>query len=153
MSTLTSRLSEPPEVSGLRAEGAQLVREAEERLHRINQDSRANEGTRQAAADIVQAMRRVQLLIEAHHDGMGKGMAFSPVVRPAPEKRRWPRMAWVGQFRAAVSQIGDFALTWFLQIAGADPGRAASSRALARYSDRSPGARPPCSVSRSVPLY
>src|ERR1700712_4880709 len=106
MSTLANRLSGLTEVSGFCAEGAQLVRQAEERLRRINQDSSANESAQQAAADIVQAMRRVQRLIEAHHDGVGKGMAFSPVVRPAPEKRHWwPLMAWVGQFRAAASQI------------------------------------------------
>ena len=93
MSTLTSRLSELPEVSGLRAEGAQLVRQAEERLHRINQDSRANESARQAAADIVQAMRRVQLLIEAHHDGAGMRAVLPPAIRLAPEKRRWWRLA------------------------------------------------------------
>src|SRR4051812_42313853 len=107
MSTLAGGLSELSEVSGFRAEGAQLVREAEERLQRINQDSNANEGARQAAADILQAMRRVQLLIEAHHDGMGKGMPFSPIVRLAPEKpRRGPIMAWIGQVRVAVSQVG-----------------------------------------------
>ena len=106
MSTLANRLSELPEVSGFCAEGAQLVRQAEERLHRISQDSEANEGTRQAAADIVRAMRRVQLLIEAHQDGTGKGMAFSPVVCPAPEKPRWWKLtAWVGQFRTAVSHF------------------------------------------------
>ena len=113
MSTLANRLSGLTEVSGFCAEGAQLVRQAEERLHRINQDSRANESARQAAADILQAMMRVQLLIEAHHDRAGMRTVLPPAICLAPEKRHWwPLMTWVGQFRAALAQIGGaFALT------------------------------------------
>jgi hypothetical protein len=118
------RLSGLTKVSGFCAEGARLVRQVEERSGWINQDSAANAGAVLAAADIAQAMRRVQSLIEARHDGMGNGVAFSPVIRPALEKHTWwPLMAWVGQTRGAVSKIGDaFAVPSFLRIVDGGPG-------------------------------
>ena len=107
MSTLANRLPGLSEADGFRVEGAQLIRKAEEQLRQITQNSNASEGERLAALRIVEAMKRVQLLIEAHHDGGGMRTVLPPVVRLAPEKRRWwPLMAWVGQFRAAVSQVG-----------------------------------------------
>jgi hypothetical protein len=94
-------------VSDFCAQGTQLVRQVEERLRWIDQVSSGNESAQLAAADIGQAMRGVQLWIEAHHEGMGKAMVFSPVIPPAPVKRAWrPLMPRVGLFRGAVPGIG-----------------------------------------------
>jgi hypothetical protein len=94
MSTLANRLSGLSEADGFHAEGAQLVRKAEEQLRQIIQNSSACEGERLAALEIVEAMKRVQLLIEAHRDGGRMRTVLPPAVRLAPEKRRWwPLMA------------------------------------------------------------
>ncbi|KAB1072955.1 hypothetical protein [Methylobacterium planeticum] len=88
MSTLANRLGERSEVDSFCVQAAQLVREAEESMHQIISNTRACDAERLAAVEILEAMKRVQLLIEAHHDTVAKGMAFSPVVRSIPEKRR-----------------------------------------------------------------
>ena len=71
MSTLANRLSGLSEADGFHAEGAQLVRKAEEQLRQITQNSNVCEGERLAALRIIEPMKRIQLLIEAHHDGGG----------------------------------------------------------------------------------
>ena len=70
------------------AEGASLIRTAEECASRLHQDG-ACEGHRLMAAATQVAMHRIYLLIKAHRDRSATEIPAPPVARLVREKRHW----------------------------------------------------------------
>lgn len=93
-------MPEITEVDAYLAEGAHLIRQAEECAGRLHQNG-ACEGHRRMAAATQVAMHRIYLLIQAHRDRSAQQTPSLPVARSLREKRRW----WSGVSRRAYRPI------------------------------------------------
>lgn len=73
---------------GYGEESAQLILAAERRLREIYQHS-TWEGERLMAAEVMKAMKRIDVMIQAHRMRLARVGVAGPTARPVLEKRRW----------------------------------------------------------------
>ncbi|AWN39828.1 hypothetical protein [Methylobacterium durans] len=83
-------MSTRAEIDAYLAEGADLLRQAEECTSRLHKAG-ASEGHRLMAATTLMAMERIQFRMTAYRDRLAAEMDSPPETAPAPvpEKRRW----------------------------------------------------------------